>query len=66
MAEPICIQVAAKMLMERVDPENLAVTHTDLYDSLIRVNDNCQTVGGELVSRQVIALIVAAWEAAHS
>jgi len=52
--------------MERVDPENLAVTHTDLYDSLIRVNDNCQTVGGELVSRQVIALIVAAWEAAHS
>ena len=59
MPEPRCIQIAAAML--DANPETMQCTHTELYDRLIRVTSLTQPLGGELVSRQVIALIVDGW-----
>lgn len=62
MGEAKCIHIAAEMLGDRADPHNMSSTHTELYDWLMRVNTLCRKTGGELVSRQAIAVIVDGWQ----
>lgn len=58
-----CIQIAAEMLdIKSYDVEFMSSTHTELFDWLMRVNTLCRMAGGELVSRQAIAIIVDGWQ----
>ena len=57
---PQCIYIAAKML--GIEALNMTETHPDLYDRLNQVNGLCRQTGGELRSRQVIAVIVNDWQ----
>jgi hypothetical protein len=64
MGEDRCIHTAADML--NIDPHSMNETHPDLYDWLVRVNKLCRKAGGELVSRQAIAVIVDDWQVRQS
>ena len=50
-----CLLMAAKMLnQETLDPK--------LANRLIRIDDLCARRGGQLLSRQVVAAVIADWE----
>ena len=61
MGERKCFHIAAKML--DIDPHDMSNTHPDLYQWIQRVDRLCEKAdGGELVSRQVIAMMVDTWQ----
>lgn len=55
--------IAAKILTGNID--NAGLLNYDLINFLNEVAQNCKCVGGELVSRQVIALAVVTWQRIH-
>jgi hypothetical protein len=60
----LCHEIAAAMLSAnpKASPGKL---HNHLYDFLSELDDMCRRVGSGLVSRQVIAITVSAWQVAN-